>query len=52
MKRLKELDKPFIIILPSAKTFTSYIRENFKNDKLQIILQTKRFSEICRWETC
>jgi hypothetical protein len=42
MKRLKELDKPFIIILPSAKICTSYFRENYKNDKLQIIIPRKR----------
>ena len=42
MKRLKELDKPFIIILPAIKIFTSYIRENYKDDKLQIIIPRKR----------
>lgn len=42
IKRLKELDKPFIIILPCSKIFTSYIRENFINDKLQIIIPRKR----------
>lgn len=34
MKRLSELDKPFIIIMPSAKINTSYFRENFKNKGL------------------
>lgn len=42
MKRLKELDKPFIIILPFAKICTSYVRENYKDDKLQIIIPRKR----------
>ena len=42
MKRLKELDKPFIIILPASKICTSYIRENYKNEKLQIIIPKKR----------
>lgn len=42
MKRLKELDKPFIIILPSSKICTSYFRENYKDDKLQIIIPRKR----------
>ena len=42
MKRLSELDKPFIMIMPSAKINTSYIRENFKNKKLQIIIPRKR----------
>ena len=41
MPRLKELDKPFILILPSAKINTSYIRNNF-NDDLQIIIPRKR----------
>ena len=42
MKRLKELDKPFIIILPTSKICTSYIRENYKDDKIQIIIPRKR----------
>jgi len=42
MKRLAELDKPFIIIMPSAKICTSYFRENFKNKGLQIIVPRKR----------
>ena len=44
MIRLKELDKPFILIMPTAKLTTSYIRENFKNTEgqLQIILPRKR----------
>jgi hypothetical protein len=42
MKRLKELDKPFIIILPSSKINTSYFRDNFMNCGLQIIIPRKR----------
>lgn len=42
MKRLVELDKPFIIIMPSPKIFTSYFRENFKGKGLQIIIPRKR----------
>jgi hypothetical protein len=42
MKRLVELDKPFIIILPSSKINTSYCREFFKNNSLQIIIPIKR----------
>ena len=42
MKRLAELDKPFIIILPSSKINTSYMREHFKNKCLQIIIPRKR----------
>ena len=42
IKRLKELDKPFIIILPISKINTSYVRENYKNNRLQIIIPRKR----------
>ena len=44
INRLKELDKPFIIILPCSKICTSYFRENFKNSKdlIQIIIPRKR----------
>jgi len=42
LKRLSELDKPFILILPSSKINTSYVRENFKNKGLQIIIPRKR----------
>ena len=41
MARLKELDKPFIIIFPSSKINTSYMRE-YKNSGLQIIIPRKR----------
>ena len=41
-KRLKELNKPFIIICPFSKINTSYVRENYKNQKLQIIIPRKR----------
>jgi len=42
MSRLKKLDKPFIMILPTSKLNTSYIRENYKNTELQIIIPPKR----------
>jgi len=42
MTRLAELDKPFIVIMPSSKINTSYFRENFKNKGLQIIIPRKR----------
>ena len=42
MKRLKELDKPFILILPCSKITTSYMREYFKDKGLQIIIPKKR----------
>ena len=42
LKRLKELDKPFILILPSSKINTQYIREYYKDTNLQIIIPRKR----------
>jgi len=44
MSRLKDLDKPFIVIFPSSKINTQYVRNLFKdsNDKLQIIIPKKR----------
>ena len=44
MPRLKELDKPFILIMPCSKICTQYVRENFKDtdSPLQIIIPRKR----------
>ena len=42
MPRLKELDKPFILLMPSSKINTQYIRENFKNKDFKIIIPRKR----------
>jgi len=42
MNRLKELGKPFIMILPASKICTSYVRNNFMNQGLQIIIPRKR----------
>ena len=44
MTRLKEIDKPFIIICPSSMINTQYIRQLFKDDKLQIIIPNKRIN--------
>ena len=41
MRRLKELDKPFVLILPSSKLSCSYIRENYKETELQIVFPRK-----------
>lgn len=41
LERLKELDKPFILILPCSKLTTQYMRELFKNS-LQIIIPRSR----------
>jgi len=43
MIRLLELDKPFIIILPSSKINTGYFRA-WKNKNLQIIIPRKRIN--------
>ena len=45
MNRLKELDKPFIILLPQPAINTTSIRELFK-DELQIIIPRKRIQFI------
>ena len=42
MKRLSELDKPFILIMPSAKLCTSYFRDKYMDKGLQIIIPRKR----------
>lgn len=42
MKRLSELDKPFILIMPSSKINTSYFRENFGDKNIKIIIPKKR----------
>ena len=44
MTRLKEIDKPFIIICPSSMLNTQYIRHLFKDDRLQIIIPNKRIN--------
>ena len=43
-KRLKTLNKPFIIICPSSTINTQYIRELFKDDGLQIMIPPKRIN--------
>jgi hypothetical protein len=46
--RLVELNKPFILILPSPKLHTQYFRKLFNNskDKLQIVIPRKRIQFI------
>ncbi len=41
MKRMLELDKPFIMIMPSSKINTSYFRE-WRDKNIQIIIPKKR----------
>jgi hypothetical protein len=42
LTRLKQLEKPFILILPSSKINTQYVRQLFKNQGLQIIIPKNR----------
>jgi len=46
LKRLKELEKPFILLMPSSKINTQYFRKLFYNDKdpIQIIIPKKRIA--------
>lgn len=46
--RLKELNKPFIIICPSSMIYTQYIRQLFSDSKdpLQVIIPRKRIQFI------
>ena len=46
--RLKELNKPFILIMPSSKINTQYFRKLFSNEKdpIQIIIPRKRIQFI------
>ena len=48
MRRLKELDKPFVLILPASKLCCSYFRENYKETELQIVIPRKRIQFIKR----
>ena len=45
LNRLKELDKPFILILPSSKINTQYFRK-WKDKKIQIIIPKSRIQFI------
>ena len=44
LARLVQLDKPFILLIPSSKINTQYFRKLFSNnkDKIQIIIPKKR----------
>ena len=45
LQRLKELEKPFILLLPVSRICTQYTRRLFK-DEIQIILAKKRINFI------
>lgn len=40
--RLKEINKPFILILPDYKIHTNYFREMFDDGQIQILIPKKR----------
>lgn len=42
LERLVSLNKPFIMIMPSSKINTQYVRKLFKNNDIQIIIPRKR----------
>ena len=44
--RLKELEKPFIIICPAPMIFSVYFRNLFRDEKIQIIIPKKRIQFI------
>ena len=46
LARLKEIGKPFVMIMPSSKINTQYVRSFFQNDKLQIIIPRRRIQFI------
>jgi len=41
LKRLKDIDKPFILIMPTTKISTGYFKKYFK-DEIQIMIPKKR----------
>lgn len=40
--RLKELNKPFIMIMPTSKLHTQYFRRVFQDETIQLIIPRKR----------
>jgi hypothetical protein len=44
--RLKQLEKPFMIICPAPMIFSVYFRNLFRNEKIQIIVPKKRIQFI------
>ena len=46
LERLVQLDKKFILLMPSSKINTQYFRKLFKDKKIQIIIPKKRISFI------
>ena len=46
LARLKQIGKPFVLIMPSSKINTQYVRSFFQNDKLQIVIPRRRIQFI------
>ena len=44
LTKLKEYNKPFIMILPCSKICTQYFRSIFKGDNIQIIIPKRRIN--------
>jgi hypothetical protein len=42
VKRLKELNKPWILLMPVQKLNTNYFREAFMDDKLELVIPYER----------
>jgi hypothetical protein len=46
LTRLKKLNKPFILIMPSSKINTQYFRKLFSTESIQLIIPRKRIQFI------
>lgn len=46
IKRLIEIDKPFILLMSAYKLHTRAFKDNFKNNKLQLLIPPKRIQYI------
>ena len=44
LTRLKQLDKPFIMLFPTASIQTKFFKNLFENDKIQIILPSEKLN--------
>jgi hypothetical protein len=44
LTRLKQLDKPFIMLFPTSSIQTKFFKNLFENDKIQIILPSEKLS--------
>ena len=42
LERLKRLDKPFIMIMPTSKIHTQYFRKIFQDETIQLIIPRRR----------